>query len=170
MNSKIHTLDVREDFCAGQHPCDKIQNALSGVVPGEALRLLVPFKPEPLFQVAARQGLGHQATQASDGHWEVLFTHDAQAAATAPAVQVIACECAPPAPTETRELDVRGLEPPQPMVRILELLATLPEGVGLLARTDRRPVHLLPQLEFRGFSGTSEEQPDGSFITHIRRS
>ena len=55
------------------------------------------------------------------------------------------------------------------MVKILEALATLPQGSGLCARTDRRPVHLYPILEARGFRGTSEQQSDGSFLTHISR-
>jgi len=65
-------------------------------------------------------------------------------------------------------IDVRGLEPPQPMVRILEKLASMPKGSVLKAHTDRRPVHLLDILNMRGFTATTEEQPDGSFITTIR--
>lgn len=66
-------------------------------------------------------------------------------------------------------VDARGLEPPQPLVQILEALATLPDGAELHAHTDRRPMHLYSFLEERGFTGASEEQPNGSFITVIRR-
>jgi len=66
-------------------------------------------------------------------------------------------------------LDARGLEPPQPMVVILEALERLPAGAGLRARTDRRPLHLYALLEERGFTSETEEQHDGSFITTIRR-
>jgi uncharacterized protein (DUF2249 family) len=66
-------------------------------------------------------------------------------------------------------VDARGLEPPQPLVVILEALMRLPEGAELQARTDRRPMHLYGHLEERGFTGTTEEQPDGSFLTTIRR-
>ena len=66
-------------------------------------------------------------------------------------------------------LDARGLEPPQPLVVILEALVSLPESAELHARTDRRPLHLYPLLEQRGFVGATEEQHDGSFITTIRR-
>ena len=69
----------------------------------------------------------------------------------------------------TVALDVRGLEPPQPLVAILEALAGLPEGAAMRAQTDRRPLHLYPLLEQRGFTGQTEEQHDGSFITIIRR-
>lgn len=66
-------------------------------------------------------------------------------------------------------VDARGLEPPGPMIRILEALASLPEGATLQARTDRRPIHLLAQLEARGYEATTLGQPGGSFLTEIRR-
>lgn len=70
---------------------------------------------------------------------------------------------------EPLEVDARGLEPPQPMVRILEALSTLPDGTTLRARTDRRPVHLFPILTERGYTAETVEQTDGSFLTLIRR-
>ena len=69
----------------------------------------------------------------------------------------------------TITVDARGLEPPQPLMVILETLARLPEGGELRARTDRRPMHLYAHLEDRGFTGQTEEQHDGSFVTTIRR-
>lgn len=66
------------------------------------------------------------------------------------------------------EIDVRGLEPPLPMVRILEACATLPSDGELLAFTDRLPVFLLAELPRRGLAGESQLAPDGdSYITHI---
>jgi uncharacterized protein (DUF2249 family) len=67
------------------------------------------------------------------------------------------------------DVDARGLEPPQPMIVILEALAALPKEAELRARTDRRPMHLYAQLEARGFFGETEAEKDGSFVTHIRR-
>ena len=66
------------------------------------------------------------------------------------------------------ELDMRGLEPPQPLLRILEATATLPVGATIKARTQWRPALLYAQLEERGLIGESEEQPDGSYITYIK--
>ncbi len=71
--------------------------------------------------------------------------------------------------TRIIEVDARGLEPPQPLVKILEAVSNLPQGAELRARTDRRPMHLYAQREERGFKGESEEQPDGSFLTYVRR-
>ena len=67
------------------------------------------------------------------------------------------------------DVDARGLEPPQPMVRILEALSSLPTDAVLRARTDRRPLHLYPLLEDRGFTAETQAEADGSFATHIRR-
>ena len=71
--------------------------------------------------------------------------------------------------TGSRTVDARGLEPPQPLVVILEALAQMPEVTELHAHTDRRPMHLYSLLDDRGFVGVTEEQADGSFITTIRR-
>jgi hypothetical protein len=65
------------------------------------------------------------------------------------------------------EVDTRGLLPPEPMVRILEAAARLALDGELRARTDRRPMHLFPQLEARGLRADCTEQPDGSFLTLI---
>ena len=69
----------------------------------------------------------------------------------------------------TLDVDARGLEPPMPLVLILERLATLPEGGALRARTDRRPMHLYDLLVDRGFASFTEEQNDGTYVTLIRR-
>jgi uncharacterized protein (DUF2249 family) len=51
-------------------------------------------------------------------------------------------------------VDNRGLQPPEPMVRILAALASLPEGGEVVALMDREPLLLYPELERRGFTWT----------------
>lgn len=67
------------------------------------------------------------------------------------------------------DVDARGLEPPQPMVRILEALATLPPATALRVWTDRRPLHLYPLLEERGFRAETTEVAGQGFLSLIRR-
>lgn len=67
------------------------------------------------------------------------------------------------------EVDARGLEPPQPMVHILEALSELPPDTAVRARTDRHPMHLHAVLAQRGFTAETHPAPDGSFVTDIRR-
>jgi len=174
MTPAIITLDVREDFRSGPSPCDKIQKAISQMGADEKLRLLVPFEPVPLYEVGKSKGLGHRTQQMPSGDWEVLFFRSANDADQVVQGRVTAdhscgCGCSAGEPVEIVDVDARGLEPPQPMVKILEALASLSGGVELRARTDRRPIHLYPMLEARGFAGISEEQNDGSFITLIQR-
>ena len=169
MSETLVTLDVREDLRNGHEPFSKIMSAVAELPPDAVLRLVVPFEPTPLFSVLSNQGFDHESNPIPSGDWEVLFTRRAGE----PAVFV------PPArppgsavkakSVEIMEVDACGLEPPQPMVKILEALAALPAGAELQARTERKPMHLYIQLEERGFAGTTEEQNDGSFITKIRR-
>jgi len=67
------------------------------------------------------------------------------------------------------ELDARSFEPPQPLLRALEAVATLPADATLRLHTRWRPALLYAELEKRGFSAESQDQSDGSCITHIRR-
>ena len=67
------------------------------------------------------------------------------------------------------ELDARHLEPPQPLIKALEAVATLPDDATLSLHTRWRPALLYGELQKRGFVGDSFEQPDGSCITYIRR-
>lgn len=49
------------------------------------------------------------------------------------------------------KLDVRELPPPQPLKNTLERLAELDSSVNLVQLNDRKPQHLYPQLEDRGY-------------------
>lgn len=60
-------------------------------------------------------------------------------------------------------LDVRGLEPPGPMERLLEALAELPRGERLKLLIHREPFPAYQMLEANGFRFTTAALPDGSF-------
>jgi uncharacterized protein (DUF2249 family) len=168
-NNNIVTVDVRDDIRSGREPFSKIINAAAALQTNEQLLLIAPFEPVPLFRVMEKQGFRHMVQSNKPGDWEVLFIRqpDAQPADAAPATTCSGASA--PGSTEIVEVDARGLEPPQPMVKILESLAALPAGAELRACTDRRPIHLYAQLQERGFAAVTEEQPNGSFFTHIRR-
>lgn len=63
-----------------------------------------------------------------------------------------------------QELDLRDLEPPQPMVAVLEALEGLEKGQSLTALLDRRPIHLFPELEARKAGYRCEERSDGAWV------
>jgi hypothetical protein len=66
-------------------------------------------------------------------------------------------------------LDLRELEAPEPLERLLEASARLVPGASLLARTPRFPRMLLPQLERRALDWEVCEEPAGSGLVHVRR-
>ncbi|MEP7216299.1 MAG: DUF2249 domain-containing protein [Anaerolineaceae bacterium] len=51
-------------------------------------------------------------------------------------------------------LDNRGLQPPEPLVRILEALSGMSPEDQLVALMDREPLMLYPELERRGYTWT----------------
>jgi uncharacterized protein (DUF2249 family) len=67
------------------------------------------------------------------------------------------------------QIDARGLEPPEPLIRILDALESLPAGFQLRAITDREPCHLFGEAEQRGFRHACTERPDHSWVTVLER-
>jgi len=178
MSRKTVQLDVREDIRNGREPFGRIMATAQKLGPTERLKLLAPFEPVPLYTFLGNVGFSHAAKELADGSWEIVFERGG-ATDPEPATGNLrpATQSDQPTPDPSKEgnrkrgalveCDVRGLEPPEPMVKILEAVATLPAGAELLARTDRRPMHLYPQLEARGFSADTTEQPDGSYLIRI---
>ncbi|MNL33991.1 hypothetical protein D3C87_1559330 [compost metagenome] len=70
---------------------------------------------------------------------------------------------------EVIRVDNRGLEPPEPMVRILAVIQQLAPGQRLEARNERRPMLLYPKLEELGFSHETVDLPEGGVLLTVRR-
>lgn len=69
----------------------------------------------------------------------------------------------------TMRLDLRELDPPEPMRRALEAVETLSAGDLLEILTDREPMLLQRELDRRGHGYVTNRSGDG-FSTTIRRS
>ncbi len=145
------TLDVRPELRAGGEPFPRIMQALASLAPGQALRLLATFEPIPLYGVLGRKGFAHHATRHGAEDWEILFTpaEETTAPRSPPAAGRRAGEGAG-WPEPMQSLDNRGLQPPEPMMRILSALENLAPGAVLEAWNDREPLLLYPELEARG--------------------
>jgi uncharacterized protein (DUF2249 family) len=72
------------------------------------------------------------------------------------------------APPEARALDLRGLQPPEPIMRIFEALERAP-GAPLRAILPHEPVPLYALLRERGFSYSGTQRPDGGYELLIER-
>lgn len=67
------------------------------------------------------------------------------------------------------QLDNRGLSPPEPMLRILSALDTLPAAGKIIAQMDRRPLFLFPELDERGCSYTCDPAAEGGYLLTIEK-
>jgi uncharacterized protein (DUF2249 family) len=158
---RLVEVDVRDDLRRGEEPFARIMAAVKAVGPAEALVIRAPFEPVPLYDVLGRRGLAHWTEQRAPDDWCVWFYRGASAPTSA-ASPVATPNAAVP-------LDVRGLEPPLPMVRVLERLDTLEPGASLTVLHERRPLFLYPQLDERGFHHETDEPEPGLVRIVIRR-
>jgi len=59
-------------------------------------------------------------------------------------------------------MDLRGLEPPEPMVAVLRAIDGGEVDTVLIARFDREPIFLYPELDDRGWNHEIIQPPSGS--------
>jgi uncharacterized protein (DUF2249 family) len=159
-------LDVREDVRRGQEPFARIMAAVKALEPGQVFVLRAPFEPAPLYEVLGKRGFAHWTERRAADDWSIWFYREAGAAP--PARPQAAPAQAPISAARTRVLDVRGLEPPEPMVKILEALEELIPGEVLEVLHERRPMLLYPQLDDRGFVHETDEPEPGLSRISIR--
>lgn len=162
-------LDVRPLLARGDEPFGAIMEAADALLPGQALCLLAPFRPVPLFGVMVNRGFTVVDRHLPAGDWEVTFTPSADAAAAAHLAPGSSAGAAFwPDPAEV--LDLTGLMPPEPMQCILEVLERMAPGSVLFAVLDREPMFLFPELAMRGHEWAGNAGADGaSYRMMIRR-
>ena len=163
-------LDVRAELSSGGEPFSRIMAAVAALGSDEVLHLRAPFEPVPLFGVMEKRGFGHKVEKRADDDWSVWFFRQEKPAVDAPSSSSTLPPHQPIPPATSGAgatddaagrtevwLDVRDLEPPEPLVRTLETLEGLPEHSVLVQVNMRVPQFLLPILRERGFHFTIDE-------------
>lgn len=140
-------LDVRDDLRSGREPFSRIMSTVGALRDVEVLHLRATFEPVPLFKVLGKRGFTHESSAHAADDWSVWFWR-----------------------ANTRWLDVRGLEPPDPLLQTLAALETLPDGHALVQVNVRVPQVLLPMLAERGYSCDIDESPPDRVLVRIWRS
>ncbi len=143
----LASLDVRPLIARCVDPLAAILAALDGLPPAGVLVLEAPFKPAPLLSLLARRGHAVTAESLARDHW---------------LVEVVARGAAPVE-------DLRELEAPEPLERVLAASAALAPGGVYLARLPRFPRMLVPRLRERGVTYSIVERPDGAAILRVER-
>lgn len=138
-------LDVRPVIGAGGHPMDTILAAVGRLGPGQALRLIAPFRPEPLFRMLEQKGFDAHPVDQPNGDCEVLFTPrdlpSAEEDAGIPSPLVW--------PDPERHFDLTELEDAAASTRALAALDGMAEGSVLFALFSRKPDFLYSDLTRR---------------------
>ena len=167
---RVLDLDVREDLRNGREPFSRIMAARRDLPGDGVLRLRAVFEPVPLYAVMAKQGYAHWTERLADDDWRVWF-HRAPAAAPMGEASADLAEESPPEAgiDDLVVLDVRGLDPPEPMVRTLAALEALPAGKRLVQVNERVPEFLLPRLAELGFEYEVRDPGEGPVRVFIRR-
>jgi uncharacterized protein (DUF2249 family) len=162
-----HPLDVRPVLARGEEPFGRIMGAVDELPEGGVLVLETPFDPVPLHRVLGGKGFAHRTRTVEAGHFSTEYWREAPAGAPGAAAETAATV---QEGTGTVVLDVRGLQPPEPMERTLAVLETLPDGARLEQINERVPAFLLPLLDERGFTYAITEDERGTVTTVWRAS
>jgi hypothetical protein len=143
----IVLFDARSVGLGSAEVLDAVIERLEALSPGGALKLEVGFEPAVLLASLTERGFAAEACECSRGVWSL--------------------EVRPSGAPEM--IDLRDLEAPEPLERMLEAAARLAPGDSLLARLPRFPRMLLPQLARRGLPWEIYEERDRSALVHVRK-
>lgn len=161
-------LDVREISCREKHAT--IFRRWAELAVGAHFVLVNDHDPVPLYyQFAAQYPEAFTWEYLVQGPEEFQVKITRTAATTAAVVRPPQGGCGEARAAVAATLDLRGLEPPEPMLQILQALDALEGGRQLQAITDRKPVHLLAELDQRGIAHASHENQDGSWLNTFSR-
>lgn len=142
----LHLLDVRPILAQGTDPLTAILAALQPLAAGSVLVVTAPFRPRPLEALLANKGHGVTVVEGQDGVFSAV-------------VRVA---------DRTPLLDLRDLDPPEPLERVIALVRGLSPGTTVLVQVPRAPRWLLPQLDQLSCVYAVAEIADGSALLRIQ--
>ncbi len=154
-------LDVRDILDKGGDPFHLIVRTVQKLRDDQALRIVVGFEPQPLY--AVMKTFGREAH--TEQHGELFHVWFYRTGPSPDAPREGASEPVPLKPPV--ELDVRGLEPPAPMMAVLEKLVELGPGAQLVIHHHREPVLLYEKLALRGYGARTEKRGEGDYLVHV---
>lgn len=181
-NAKVVELDVRPYLRQKMEPFQIIMETVKTLDKDDIFVLHATFKPTPLLGVLKMKGLVGKAEQLEKDHWICTFVNkknkdwlaedNPNSSETTTETQEEDTHTIQK--TETREpkvvqLDNRGLEPPQPMIRTLAALEKANAGDEVHIHNDRVPVFLIEELNGLGYPFIVEDQPDGTAKVKITK-
>ena len=155
---RIRDIDVRPIIAAGADPLKNIMAFVKSLKPDEAMHLINSFEPIPLYSVLQKKGYDHW-TEKLDNVFNVYFykTNNVSNNVDAPSLSSPFNPDKISEESEIIEIDVRELEPPEPMLRVLETLSEMDDNTILVVHHHRDPLMLYEKLEERGFQAATHK-------------
>ncbi len=167
-SEQIIDFDVRQIIAEGKDPLRNIQQKVKALNPGEALKIITDFEPVPLVKLLEKQGFDSHVHFVDKDTIETFFFKIN--ASPDDKVPELVAEISTSSDWDEvlahfqgrmREIDVRHLEMPMPMMTILENLETLPEDKALYVNHKKVPVFLLSELKDREFEYRIKDVQEG---------
>ncbi|WP_243026635.1 DUF2249 domain-containing protein [Thermus albus] len=162
-------LDVRPILEQGGEPFQAIMAAAKEVKPGERLVLEVLFEPIPLYRALGKQGFLAWCERLGERHYRAHFYRVKVEGGQKTSAGLVPLSEADWDNYQAEVSIEENLEPPLPMMRVLEALAQLKPGEKLLVHHVRRPVHLLARLEEEGHAYLLKDLGPGQVKILIRK-
>lgn len=175
----IIELDVREMLQNNTDPFNKIMNLIKNFPSTYTLKLINTFEPTPLITILEKKGFSHKVEQINTNLVYTYFYRKNRVDDLSPKnnpekeikihegenisfknLQTIYQE-------KIKEIDVRNLEMPQPMISILNELKTLPNNYMLLVHHKKIPQFLFPELVENNFKWLIEDVEEGYIKLYI---
>ena len=156
---KITLLDVRPLLAKGEDPFNILQKALKKLQNDEVLEVLIDFEPIPLIRIQEKKGY-LTLTLVENGVYHTYFkaggTEEKESNSAEGSIKTVSQleydELINNFSGELITLDVRNLEMPEPLVKILEAIENFKENTGLKIFHKKIPQHLLPELEAKNLN------------------
>ena len=161
--NKVVTFDVRPIIDGGKDPLKFILAKVKELKDDEVLLLINSFEPIPLYTVLERKGYAHKTEKENDV-FKIYFYKDNKLNVVDEEIKSHSNDEINVADFENIiEIDVRDLEPPEPMIKVLETLSKIDNKTVLLMHHHREPTMLYPKLEERGYRAFSTKINDNYY-------
>lgn len=164
-DGKVVELDVRPVIEGGSDPFNMIMEAIKDLPEGAVLKIINSFEPIPLITILREKGYESKVERPEEGVVHTYFKKGEAAKET----DLSKTENFEPGDFDAKmqeycerlkTIDVRHLEMPEPMVKILTELEVLPEGHALFVHHKKFPKFLLPELKSRGYQFVQKKIDD----------
>ncbi|MEN8250536.1 MAG: DUF2249 domain-containing protein [Bacteroidota bacterium] len=164
--TRIVVLDVRPIINSGGDPFSKIMDTIKTLKDDETLKIINIFEPTPLIGILEGKGYKIWTEEIDVDEYHTFFTKEARSShqeivAEMPLAEGSFEDKLASFGGNLKEIDVRHLEMPEPMVTILSELESLPDKHVLLVNHKKMPQFLLPELKNRNYKVMSKDIEEG---------